>query len=158
MPIVNDSIDVAAYVTKQCAQKNFFVNLTKIQKLVFCVYGAVSATSGERICDEHPKAWPHGPVFPRIYKYTKRHADGIVEALMSHNENLASVLNEQQKNIIDTTLNFFGRYNAGTLVNWTHDEKGPWFQSTNGGKNLQKEIPDNLISDYFKSLLEPVNK
>ena len=158
MPIVNDSIDVAAYVTKQCAQKNFFVNLTKIQKLVFCVYGAVLATSGERICDEHPKAWPHGPVFPRIYKYTKRHADGIVEALMSRNENLASVLNEQQKNIIDTTLNFFGRYNAGTLVNWTHDEKGPWFQSTNGGKNLQKEIPDNLISDYFKSLLEPVNK
>ena len=158
MPIVNDSIDVAAYVTKQCAQKNFFVNLTKIQKLVFCVYGAVLATSGERICDEHPKAWPHGPVFPRIYKYTKRHADSIVEALMSHNENLASVLNEQQKNIIDTTLNFFGRYNAGTLVNWTHDEKGPWFQSTNGGKNLQKEIPDNLISDYFKSLLEPVNK
>ena len=158
MPIVNDSIDVAAYVTKQCAQKNFFVNLTKIQKLVFFVYGSVLATSGERICDEHPKAWPHGPVFPRIYKYTKRHADGIVEALMSHNENLASVLNEQQKNIIDTTLNFFGRYNAGTLVNWTHDEKGPWFQSTNGGKNLQKEIPDNLISDYFKSLLEPVNK
>ena len=158
MPIVNDSIDVAAYVTKQCAQKNFFVNLTKIQKLVFCVYGAVLATSGERICDEHPKAWPHGPVFPRIYKYTKRHAYGIVEALMSHNENLASVLNEQQKNIIDTTLNFFGRYNAGTLVNWTHDEKGPWFQSTNGGKNLKKEIPDNLISDYFKTLLEPVNK
>ncbi|MBQ2267476.1 MAG: DUF4065 domain-containing protein [Succinivibrio sp.] len=158
MPIVNDSIDVAAYVTKQCAQKNFFVNLTKIQKLVFCVYGAVLATSGERICKDHPKAWPHGPVFPRIYKYTKRHADGIVEALMSHEENLTSTLNERQKKIIDTTLNFFGRYNAGTLVNWTHDENGPWFKSTNGGKNLQKEIPDNLISDYFKTLLEPVNK
>ena len=157
MPIVNDSIDVAAYVTKQCAQKNFFVNLTKIQKLVFCVYGAVLATSGERICKDHPKAWPHGPVFPRIYKYTKRHADGIVEALMSHEENLTSILNERQKKIIDTTLNFFGRYNAGTLVNWTHDEDGPWFKSTNGGKVLQKEIPDNLISDYFKTLIRPVN-
>ena len=97
MEFANDSIDVAAYVTKQCAQKNFFVNLTKIQKLVFCVYGAVLATAGERICDEHPKAWPHGPVFPRIYKYTKRHADGIVEALMSHEENLTSILNERQK-------------------------------------------------------------
>ena len=97
MPIVNDSIDVAAYVTKECAQKNFFVNLIKIQKLVFCVYGAVLATSGERICKDHPKAWPHGPVFPRIYKYTKRHADGIVEALMSHEENLTSILNERQK-------------------------------------------------------------
>ena len=140
MPIVNDSIDVAAYVTKECAQKNFFVNLTKIQKLVFCVYGAVLATSGERICKDHPKAWPHGPVFPRIYKYTKRHADGIVEALMSHEENLTSILNERQKKIIDTTLNFFGRYNAGTLVNWTHDEDGPWFKSTNGGKVLQKKF------------------
>lgn len=157
MPIVNDSIDVAAYVTKECAQKNFFVNLTKIQKLVFCVYGAVLATSGERICKDHPKAWPHGPVFPRIYKYTKRHADGIVEALMSHEENLTSILNERKKKIIDTTLNFFGRYNAGTLVNWTHDEDGPWFKSTNGGKVLQKEIPDNLISDYFKTLIRPVN-
>ncbi len=157
MPIVNDSIDVAAYVTKECAQKNFFVNLTKIQKLVFCVYGAVLATSGERICKDHPKAWPHGPVFPRIYKYTKRHADGIVEALMSHEENLTSILNERQKKIIDTTLNFFGRYNAGTLVNWTHDEDGPWFKSTNGRKVLQKEIPDNLISDYFKTLIRPVN-
>ena len=136
MPIVNDSIDVAAYVTKECAQKNFFVNLTKIQKLVFCVYGAVLATSGERICKDHPKAWPHGPVFPRIYKYTKRHADGIVEALMSHEENLTSILNERQKKIIDTTLNFFGRYNAGTLVNWTHDEDGPWFKSTNGVNQL----------------------
>ena len=143
---------------KNVHRRTFFVNLTKIQKLVFCVYGAVLATSGERICKDHPKAWPHGPVFPRIYKYTKRHADGIVEALMSHEENLTSILNERQKKIIDTTLNFFGRYNAGTLVNWTHDENGPWFKSTNGGKNLQKEIPDNLISDYFKTLLEPVNK
>ena len=156
MPIVNDSIDVAAYVTKECAQKNFFVNLTKIQKLVFCVYGAVLATSGERICKDHPKAWPHGPVFPRIYKYTKRHADGIVEALMSHEENLTSILNERPKKIIDTTLNF-GKQNAGTLVNWTHDEARPWFKSTNGGKVLQKEIPDNLISDYFKTLIRPVN-
>ena len=83
--------------------------------------------------------------------------DGIVEALMSHAENLTSILNERQKKIIDTTLNFFGRYNAGTLVNWTHDEAGPWFKSTNGGKSLQKEIPDNLISDYFKTLIRPVN-
>ena len=43
------------------------------------------------------------------------------------------------------------------LVNWTHDEAGPWFKSTNGGKSLQKEIPDNLISDYFKTLIRPVN-
>ena len=76
---------------------------------------------------------------------------------MSHEENLTSILNERQTKIIDTTLNFFGRYNAGTLVNWTHDEDGPWFKSTNGGKVLQKEIPDNLISDYFKTLIRPVN-
>ena len=38
MPIVNDSIDVAAYVTKECAQKNFFVNLTNLHFSIIYTY------------------------------------------------------------------------------------------------------------------------
>ena len=77
--------------------------------------------------------------------------------MLAHDESVESKLTEQQKHIINATIDLFGKYNAGTLVNWTHDEAGPWFKSTNGGKVLQKEIPDNLISDYFKTLIRPVN-
>ena len=50
----------------------------------------------------------------------------------------------------------FGKYNAGTLVNWTKDLKGPWYQATKGGHVLHIVIADTLIAEYFKTLLEPV--
>ena len=36
-----DSQDVAAYITKFCADENYFINLTKLQKLMYCVYPTV---------------------------------------------------------------------------------------------------------------------
>lgn len=36
-----DIYDFASYIAKLCAMKNYFVNLTKLQKLMYCVYGAV---------------------------------------------------------------------------------------------------------------------
>ena len=154
MSLELDCIDVASYITKECANKNFFVNLTKIQKLVFCVYGAVLATSGERICKEHPIAFPHGPVFTNIYNLHSE--DGIVEALLAHKEKVENKLTSLQKHIIEITIDMFGKYNAGTLVNWTKDLKGPWYQATKGGRVLHIVITDTLIAEYFKTLLEPV--
>lgn len=154
MSLELDVIDVASYITKACANKNFFVNLTKIQKLVFCVYGAVLATSGERICKEHPIGQPHGPVFTSIYNLHS--ADGIVEALLAHKEKVENKLTSLQKHIIEITIDMFGKYNAGTLVNWTKTEEGPWDQATKGGRKVHIVIADNLIAEYFKTLLEPV--
>ena len=66
-----DIYDFAAYIAKLCAVKNYFVNLTKLQKLMYCVYGAVLVSSDTRIFKEHPKRYPHGPVFPKLYNFTK---------------------------------------------------------------------------------------
>ena len=43
-----DIYDFAAYIAKLCAVKNYFVNLTKLQKLMYCVYGAVLWTVPNR--------------------------------------------------------------------------------------------------------------
>lgn len=78
-----DSLDMAAYIVKYCAMKNYFINLTKLQKLLYCCYGAVLAYSGIRLIKEHPKAWDHGPVFPRVYDVKKEHPDGLIQASLS---------------------------------------------------------------------------
>ena len=44
-----DIYDFAAYIAKFCAVKNYFVNLTKLQKLMYCVYGAVLVSSDTRL-------------------------------------------------------------------------------------------------------------
>lgn len=145
-----DSIDVASYIARWCGMHNIFVNITKLQKLLFCVYGSILAVTDNRICEEHPKAWPHGPVFPRVYTYTKRHQLDIIDALIKHQYASNFDLTEEEQNVIDQTLSLFGKYNAGQLVNWTHKQGSPWFESTKGGVYLQKEIPDQIIKDYFQ--------
>lgn len=41
------------------------ISKTQAQKLLYCCYGIVLAAFDERLTDEHPKAWPGGPIFPR---------------------------------------------------------------------------------------------
>lgn len=67
-----NSKDIASFVVKFCAVQNYFINLTKLQKLIFCCYGVALAEGNIRICKEHPKAWDHGPVFPQVYKLTSK--------------------------------------------------------------------------------------
>lgn len=57
------------------------------------------------------------------------------------------------KTAIDETIDLFGQYSAGALVNWTHEEGSPWYESTHGGKDLYGPIPDNLIKSYFSNLI-----
>lgn len=66
-----DIYDFAAYIVKLCAMKNYFVNLIKLQKLMYCAYGAVLVYSDTRICKEHPRAYPHSPVFSKAVQFRK---------------------------------------------------------------------------------------
>ena len=58
-----DSIDVVAYITKEAVIKNFYIDLTKLQKMLFACYGTYLAITGKRLCSEHPKALSCGSVF-----------------------------------------------------------------------------------------------
>lgn len=148
-----DSVDVAAYIVKQCANKNYFVNITKVQKILFCCYGAVLAYCDIRLTKEQPKAWDHGPVFPRVYNMKKKCPDGFIQGMMVRQENIKDLINPDVKTAIDETIDLFGQYSAGALVNWTHEEGSPWYESTHGGKDLYGPIPDNLIKSYFSNLI-----
>ncbi len=152
-----DSVDVAAYIVKVCAVRNYFVNLTKIQKILFCCYGAVLADCDARLTKEQPKAWGHGPVFPRVYKQKKRHLDGFIQAMLEHKENVAKTVDPRVLRAIVATIDLFGKYTAGALVRWTHKQGSPWDIATNGGKDLYKAIPDDIIKNYFLGFINKQN-
>ena len=44
-----DSNDVMAYILLKASEDNFFVNITKLQKLLYCCYGVVLAAFGWRL-------------------------------------------------------------------------------------------------------------
>lgn len=63
-----DSLQVLAYIIRRCEEMNIFINITKLQKLMYCCYGTILGKFGSRLIDEHPAAWQYGPVFPEALR------------------------------------------------------------------------------------------
>lgn len=138
-----DSIQVAAYIARLCEEFGFHYNNTKIQKLLYCCYGSVLAKYGERLCEEYPKAWQYGPVFPRVFKFIYKKKD-----LLGHEaiEPRADV-DELLRDVIKT----FGKYQAVPLSEWTHKNGSPWHTVVYElNEGLHGIIPDDLIKAYFE--------
>ena len=58
------STDAAFYLVSLANQEKIAVNMTKVQKLLYITYSVFLRVYRERLLDEHPQAWPYGPVFP----------------------------------------------------------------------------------------------
>lgn len=148
-----DSRDVAAYIAQQCIQNGYTYNNTKIQKLMYCAYGAVLAVTGTKLCEEHPCAWQYGPVFPSVFRIISRGAD-----LAQYSYTVRNEASQQIKQLINKAVFVFGKHNAATLTAWSHKKGSPWDSVVNHGTGLNSVIPDNLIADYFKAhVMEPAD-
>ncbi len=141
------SLQMMGYIIARCLElKVPNVNITKLQKLMYCCYGACLAKYHFRICDQNPEAWKFGPVFPQtldswdLYKmgFSALESDKVREYLPDHIAQL-----------IDTTLKYFGKWPASRLVDWTHLPNSPWSEISKNGKELRIQIPDSLIIEYF---------
>ena len=114
---------VMAYILYFCQTQNppIPVDKTKAQKLLYCSYGAVLAETNERLTDEHPRAWPYGPVFPRTFNDIAKRRLTVGMAKDFETECPNNVLELVQK-----TIRTFGRYSASQLSNWSHMADSPW--------------------------------
>ena len=59
-----NSVTMASYIIAYANEHRYMMNMTKLQKLLYITYGVYMAVKGERLINEHPQAWPYGPVFP----------------------------------------------------------------------------------------------
>ena len=155
MAIVENSCDVAAYVVKECERKNLFLNFGKLQKLMFCIYGAVLATFNQKFIDDEPVATDWGPIFPKLYKYTTKEylADGVIGYYNFRAENVQEKLDHQLLNVVDDVISKFGALSLKDITNWCFKRGSPWFIATNGGNATEVKIPDDVIANYFKNII-----
>ena len=139
------SLQVAALVASICSQYGYPYSNTKIQKLLYCCYGCVLAVFGQRLCDEYPRAWQFGPVYPRVFNYINK------------GKEIASVdvefsLPEDVRELLVDVIKAFAPYSATALSNWTHKPGSPWHRflfELEGEKN--GFIPDDIIAEYFNA-------
>jgi uncharacterized phage-associated protein len=136
------SLRVASHIANVCKAHKIPYNNTKIQKLLYCCYGCVLAVYNKRLCDEYPRAWQYGPVFPRVFSYINKGKD--ILSICPRLDAPADVLD-----LIENAIKTFGAYSASALSAWTHTEGSPWDFIINVVNDRNGIIPDDLIAEYF---------
>ena len=148
--MVFSSLNTMAYIVHFCYSQDtpISINTTKVQKLLYCCYGAVLADSNERLTDEHPRAWMYGPIFPEAYRAVdkKRLTVGMARQFAREcpPETLA---------LVDRTLKTFGKYTSEQLSAWSGMKGSPWAKA-----DPLAALDDREIGLFFKPYLAVINK
>lgn len=152
------SVDIATYILAYANEERIYMNITKLQKLLYIVYGAyLYLSDGVRLIDEKPEAWQYGPVFPNVRTYfLNSNLTDIEKSLISNSELEKIEKDETLDTIINATIDQFGDWNASQLSAWSHMEGSPWDKTTN---KKSFSWNNNIISDidiyeYFSTLIK----
>lgn len=147
-----NSVAVAKYIAATANERHISINITKIQKLLYIAYGTSLVIRGDRLTNEHPQAWPYGPVFPTTRtKLLKEDLYAISK------DNVTELKTDTYlKDLIDLVFRGFGMWSAGQLTAWSHGENTPWKLTTcKEGFQWGDQIPDEYITEYFRKILIP---
>lgn len=143
-----DSLQMMAYIIKRCDDLGVELNITKLQKLMYCCYGTVLGRFDQRLIDEFPAAWQYGPVFPEALRAAQFFQ---VSGFRDKDTPEANELPNAVRGVIDQTLVNFGKFSAKQLSDWTHIKGSPWYRASDGGMVLYGRLDDNNIKEYFRA-------
>jgi len=149
-----NSVAVARYVVAYARKNGYSINMTKLQKLLYILYGTYLAISGKRLVNERPQAWPYGPVFPIT---RERLLNEDFYSIEYSAEEFSEIKKDDDiTSLMNSVFGFFGSWTASRLTQWSHSEGTPWELTTSEpGFKWGKVIPDDRIQAYFKSIIIP---
>lgn len=149
---IHRSTDVAKYIISMANKKKICMNMTKVQKLMYLVYGSYLVASGKRLIDEKAHAWPYGPVFP----ISREKLLGL--DFLDINEMWVSkeILDDELLvNAVDFILDKFGVWSGGQLSTWSQESGSPWALCVGRrGFEWGDVIGDYDIYSYFNRIIQ----
>jgi len=129
-------------------RKKVIINKTQVNKMLFMCYGTYLAQLNKKLFEESPKAWPFGPVFPKVYKTFDRKEMPII--FSNENKELFKA-NIVALNICCAVVDRYSSVSAYDLSMWSHKEGSPWFQTVYSESPIvwNKVIEDGITKQYF---------
>lgn len=149
--IVNDrhlkGIDIAKYILSKIDCTHL-----KLEKLVYLCYAEYLCKTDKKLFEDKIFAYKYGPVVGSVYnvykEYGKDTITSKVEEMPSKSRILFAKDGLEKIDIIDKTINKYGKYTASQLVTLTHKENTPWSKTIN--QIFSKNIKDCTIKKYHK--------
>lgn len=147
-----NSVTMAKLIVAYANDRGFSINMTKVQKLLYAAYGIYLAINKARLVNEHPQAWPYGPVFP-----TTRNKLLKVDmyAIRMDDEELSEISKDEDiMGLLELVFRSFGDWSASELTGWSHKDGSPWAVTVDtDGFKWGNTINDDDINYYFSSIL-----
>jgi len=140
------AIDVADYILKRKGS----MTAMKLEKLVYYSQVWSLVWTEKELFRERIEAWANGPVVPSLYRLHRGHfkiGPGFFEGNPAR-------LSEEQRDVINRVLAFYGDKDPQWLSNLSHMEK-PWQSAREGlapGERGGNTITKESIIEYYSSL------
>ncbi|MDR0444729.1 MAG: DUF4065 domain-containing protein [Puniceicoccales bacterium] len=149
-----DSLLIAQYIMAKCNElkkdnPDYEYNNTKIQKLLYVLYGFYWAKRRLRLTNERPRLWPYGPVFVKVFEDIQKNDFYLDDTKAS----LFEAIEERDKEEFDPHIKSLGKCMASALSKWSHEEGSPWSKTKSDvGERWNTPIDDGYIEEYFRKL------
>jgi uncharacterized phage-associated protein len=140
-----DVLDVVAYILQKCGE----ITTMKLHKLLYY------AQAWSLVWDEKPlfkapiQAWVNGPVIPTVFSYHKG-----MYSLSEISSGNPDALSTEQKETIDSVIDYYGEKSAQWLIELTHLEE-PWIEARRGLAPMERgsnEITLESMANYYSNL------
>ncbi|SFB88367.1 Uncharacterized phage-associated protein [Brevinema andersonii] len=133
------AIEIAKAIIRKCKKHDWNINITKLQKLLYIVYGIYLSENSQVLFDEEPLCLPFGPVFNSVLQLYK-------QGKLDLREEYPPINDENIQETIERVVRGFGQYGAKTLSEWSHREGSTWDRA-----HRESDIWGNFIDkDYIK--------
>ena len=122
----------------------------QLMKLVYIAHG-YSLAYGRDLFTDRIEAWQYGPVIPDLYRATKHFGRNPIPLEMIDDNPPA--VDTETKNLLEDVVAKYGKLSGYALSSLTHKSGTPWDRVYRPGI-MGIEIPDDLIRDHYKGLLD----
>lgn len=138
--------DTAKYILETHGR----MSTMKLQKLCYYCQAWSLVWDDKELFPEDFQAWANGPVCRELYDITKGSFSVTADDEPGNSDNLS----DNQKNTINTVLDYYAPHNAQWLSQLTHLEK-PYREAKNGipaGQDSERVISKESIAIYYGGL------
>ena len=101
------------------------------------------------LVSEEPEAWQHGTVFPAVYRAFRKFGSGAITAKATNGfgQIVGAALSTEQRDVVKSVVEFYGRIHAFSLPNITHQAGSPWASTYQLG--MSARIPNRVIAAHY---------
>jgi len=139
--------DVAKYILK----KHGPTSTVKLQKLVYYSQAWSLVWDEKPIFKDKIQAWANGPVIPNLFR---AHKGKFIVNTKDFSQGKLKKLNQDEKETINSVLDYYGDKTAQWLVDLTHLED-PWKDARigcNPGERCSNKIRLGSLMEYYSGL------